>query len=61
MIESTGQPLNPDRKKIRYEYWNRYRKFIENQKKINLEDFDRDVRQIVANLGDPLKEIKMDG
>ena len=58
LIESTGQPLNPDRKKIRYEYWKRYRKFIENQKKINLEDFDRDVRQIVANLGDPLKRNK---
>ena len=51
---NTGQPIDPDRKKITYKYWDRYRKFISNQKKVNMEDFDGEIRQIVSNLRDPL-------
>ena len=54
----SGQPIDPDREKVGYKYWNRYRQFISNQKKINMEDFDGSVRQIVSNLQDPLNRNK---
>jgi len=55
---NTGQPIDPDRQKIDYKYWNRYRQFIANQKQVNMEDFDGEIRQIVSNLRDPLDRNK---